>query len=136
MKAGMDEVRLLVGACICDVLVQARPEDVVAAFGAPVKLAEDGRAIADPSLESKILFLAAAWPNSSWSVTEAVNHDPEPADYIVTLLRQAGAALEGNVLPLPLSYSNGLGVTQRVSRELGVPAVAVWGSDEWKASVP
>jgi len=127
----MDEVRLEDGACICDVLVQATPETIVAAFGRPVKLAESGRTLTDDSLARDIVFFAAGLEGLSWSVIEAVSNEAEPLDYIVTMLRQTNAALAGDVLALPLSYENGLGVAQLVARQLRVPALAVWGSDEW-----
>ena len=132
MQIGMDEMRLIDGACICDVLVQAPPETIVAAFGQPVKLAENGRAVADQKLERDVVFYAAACPGLTWSVVEAVSDDPEPPDHIVTMLRQTRAVLTGNVLSLPFSYENGLGVAQRLSQTLAVPAIAVWGSDEWR----
>ena len=131
MKPGMDENRLNDGACICDVLVQASPDAITRAFGSPVKLAENGQELADPAIADDIALFAASLDGLDWSVVEAVDSSEEPEDYIVTLLRQAGAALGGGVVPLPHSYENGLGVAQSVAKQLGVPAVVVWGSDEW-----
>jgi len=127
----MDDMRLIDGACICDVLVQAPPEAVVAAFGQPVKLARDGEELVDQSEASSITLFAASFDGIGWSVVEAVDTSEEPDDYIVTLLKQARAALSGNVLELPPSYENGLGVARAVVKRLAVPAVVVWGSDEW-----
>jgi len=131
MKPGMDELRLMDGACICDVLVQASPQSIVAAFGQPVQLAQNGEEVADSTLAAGITLFAASFDGLERSVVEAADASDEPDDYIVTLLRQAGAALAGSVLDLPPSYENGLGVAKQAAKRLGVPAVVVWGSDEW-----
>src|SRR5262245_37550091 len=110
MQPGMDDMRLIDGACICDALVQAPPDKIAAAFGQPIKLAERGKVLVDESVAADITFFAASLDGLRWSVVEAVDSSDEPADYIVTMLRQAGAALTGEVLTLPLSYENGLGV--------------------------
>jgi hypothetical protein len=130
----MDENRLMDGACICDVLVEAPPDKIVAAFGDALKVAENGKAVVDRSVESSLVYWAASWKGMPWTVFESIDQpeDPDGAiDYIGTLLRQADAAIRGEVLDLPHSYSNGLGVAQRAARQLGARAVVVWGSDEW-----
>jgi hypothetical protein len=127
----MDEMRLQDGTCICDVVVQAPAEKLAAAFGKPLKLASNGKPVADESQMESIVFYAGSWAGLAWTHVEPVDNTAEPDDYIVTMLRQAKAALGGTVLTLPLSVDNGLGLAQKIARELQVPALVVWGSDEW-----
>lgn len=129
---GAHEFRLFDGTCIVDTLVEASPRDICAVFGRPVNLAEGGSATgaADPA---EIAFWAASWPGIEWSVIEAASDPGADQDYIVTMLRQAGAAIAGNVLDLPRAYENGLGAAREAARALGTRAVAIWGSDEWYA---
>lgn len=131
MKPGMDEMRLVDGACIVDALVEAPAERIIAAFGKPVKLAEGGRTLVDKPI-ADVVFYAAAVPGLNWSVIEAVPAEDEPPDHIITMLRQAEAALRGEVLDLPLSYENGLGAARTAAKALKARAVCVWGSDEWR----
>ena len=131
MQPGMDEVRLQDGACICDVVVQAPAEKLAAVFGKPVKLASNGKSIADEALMESIVFYAGSWPGLAWTDVEPVDNTAEPEDYIVTMLRQAKAALGGTVLTLPLSVDNGLGLAHKIAKEQKVAALVVWGSDEW-----
>jgi hypothetical protein len=129
MNPGMDDLRLLDGACIADALVEAEPRDLAAVFGEPVKLADRGELLVKEP-QADVIFFAASWPGTGWSVVEAVGKSDD--DHILTLLRQAAAALGGQVLQLPPSYENGLGVAQELAKKVKTRAVCVWGSDEWR----
>ncbi len=131
-EPGVLEYKLFDGACIVDTFVEAPPERAAEAFGEAVKLAENGKPIEGVD-RSAVRFYSASWPGVSWSVIETVGGEDAEADYILTMLRQAAAALEGNVLTLPAAYENGLGLARDAARALNARAMVVWGSDEWNS---
>lgn len=129
---GLLEYKLFDGACIVDSFVESGPERAAAAFGEPIKLAENGQRIDGVELAG-IDFYAAGWSEIGWSVIEAVGASDAEPDYIITMLRQAAAALEGSVLELSRAYENGLGLAQEAAQLLGARALVLWGSDEWNS---
>ncbi len=122
------------GICCTGLLVQDGPERVGRLLGHHTSLVEGGKVInkhqADP------IAYAMRPSGSTWTIVEFHQRLVDGAcetgqDYLIPLFEQVIGAIEG-ILPEveTLVYETPVSAAALIGRELQVPTIAIWGSDE------
>jgi hypothetical protein len=158
MELGMSEDLLMDGMCVAQVLVKASPERIVECYGAPVLLFRNPAAHVTEK-PSNVKVYAAKPTVSEWCVAEptatvamagmdkaieaaAASSDEQfeammkslmdkRNDYLEPMFLQAAAALRGEVPQVNRTRETPVTNAGMLSALLRVPAIALWGSDEW-----
>lgn len=133
MEPGLDEM-WADGICCTGILVRAEAKRVGAALGAETTLVEDGKVV--ERLEAAPVAYAMSVPGSAWTIVEfnrrMVDQDPESgADYLAPVAAQALGAMSGTPSVVErFIYETPVSAAHHLSKTLGAPAIAIWGSDE------
>ncbi len=156
MEQGMCDELLMDGMCVAQVLAKASPERIAECFGTPVVLFRNG-AVHATGKPPKIRVYVGRPTVSDWCVVEptatvtmaGVDDSVEAAsseeqfdammkslmdkrnDYLEPMFVQAAAALRGEVPQVARTRETPVTTAGMLSGRLKVPAIALWGSDEW-----
>jgi len=117
--------QLLASACAAEVLVAAPPARAAAALGRATALARGGARLADPPAEARAWVAAAP---GGWSLVELLER--AEGDYLLPLLEDARAALDGTLAPGLDLYERPAAAAAALARALAAPAIALWASAE------
>jgi hypothetical protein len=159
MELGMCDTLLMDGICVAQVLVKAPPKRVAECFGTPVMLFRNGE-MHTTDKPRNVRVYAGKLTVSDWTVVEltatvtmagmdksiatelmSASEDQFEAmmkslmdkrnDYLEPMFIQAAAALRGEIPQVDRTRETPVTTAGTLSDQLKVPAIALWGSDEW-----
>jgi hypothetical protein len=133
METGLDEM-WADGVCCTGVLAEADPARIAELFGTTTALVTNGQIV--ERVETAPLAYVMRPTGSQWTVLEFHERVVDQAlesgqDYLLPLFEQALGAINRSPPSVDrFVYETPVSLAAHVSRTLGAPSIALWGSDE------